>query len=92
MVDNKIEEISPNAEEKMLHVVTDPMDVDETTTVNLRERGIETLYNVIAQVHTTLGSVIVNESGTTEVQDGVLTYTAASGNDGKERSLIVLGQ
>lgn len=91
-ITNEVCEVSPNAGLKIIHLFTGAMNSADTTSVNLADYGISTLYNVITQVHSTDNSVVKTEAATTAVAAGVLTVTAASSNDGKKRSILVIGQ
>jgi hypothetical protein len=64
----------------------------DTLTLTLADFGLSKISSVYGVVHTTEDSVMVQESGTTAVAAGVLTYTSASGNDNKKRVVTVIGK
>ena len=64
----------------------------DTLTLNLSDFGLKKILSVYGVVHTTEDNVIVQESGTTAVSGGVLTYTTASGNNDKKRVITVIGE
>lgn len=64
----------------------------DTLTLNLASVGISTLLGVQGWVHTTDGSVIIAEAGTTAVASGVLTITTVTGNNNKRRVFLVIGE
>ena len=90
-ITNTGEEISPNAGLKLIHILTAVGDSADTTTITLADYGLTNVYNVICQVHSTALSVIVTEAVTTSVTSGVLTVTLAASNDGKKRSILIVG-
>lgn len=89
---NVAKEASPNAGLKIVHAFTAAADDADTTKITLADYGIKKLFNVITQVHTTDNSVIVTEAATTAVSAGVLTVTFVASNDGKKRSILIVGE
>lgn len=84
----------PNLAGKMI-VLTSGTTVTggtDTLTLNLADFGLKKVLSVYGVVHTTEDSVMVQESGTTAVSGGVLTYTTASGNNNKKRVVTVIGE
>lgn len=91
VITNVPKEVSPNAGLKIVHAFTAAGDSGDTTTVDLKAFGISSLMNVLCQVHTTDNSVLLTEEATTAVAAGVLTVTLPAENDGKKRSILIVG-
>jgi hypothetical protein len=63
----------------------------DTLTLTLADVGMSKVLSVEGFVHTTENSVIVKESGTCAVSNGVLTYTPVNDNENKKRVVVVKG-
>lgn len=63
-----------------------------TLTLNLADFGINRVLSVQGFTHTTDYSVIVADSGTSAVSNGVLTWTTGLGNTNKRRVVVVRGE
>ena len=90
----KTSDIVPALGLKMLLVQTkDDVDATNTFTVDLAANGIapEGLLFVLANVHTTSGSVMTIEAVTTSVTSGTLTVTIPSGTDNDVRTILIIG-
>jgi len=90
-ITNVAKEVSPNAGLKIVQAWTASGSSSNETKIDLEDFGINTLYNVICQVHTTDNSVIVTEAATCSVSSGVLTVAIPAGNDNKKRSILIVG-
>lgn len=88
-------EIVPALGLKMIMVQSrDDVDATNTFTVDLAANGIAPtgLLWVIANVHTTSGSVMTIEAVTTSVTAGVLTVTVPAGTDNDVRTVLIVGK
>jgi acyl-[acyl carrier protein]--UDP-N-acetylglucosamine O-acyltransferase len=86
-------ELAPNCGVKSVVLVsgTTMTGGSDTLTLTLADFGISKVLAVHGFVHTTEDSVIVVDSGTTAVSNGVLTYTTGAGNNSKKRVVEVIG-
>jgi hypothetical protein len=89
---NTVKEALPAIGFKIVQAWTAAATSGDTTVIDLSDYGVTTVYNLLCQVHSTDNSVIVTESATTAVSSGELTVTFPSGNDGKKRSILIVGQ
>jgi len=88
-------ELSVNQGGKMVLLNTgsgSPTGGVDTLTMVLADYGFKNVLAVQGYVHTTDLNIIVEESGTTAVANGILTYTTAAGNNGSRRVVVVWGE
>ena len=67
------------------------VDDGDTFTVTLADYGITKFLGIVGWIHTTSGSVVVQEQPTTAVSAGVLTVTVGGSTDNKERVYEITG-
>ena len=89
--DYRIEEF-PNLGVKELVIETATCSSTNTVPITLADYGINRVLDVYAVVHTTDGSVMVQDSVTTALSSGIFTITIPAGNDSKKRVIIVRGE
>ena len=87
-----MKEVSPNAGLKILQVWTKDADENDYADIDIEKAGINKVFNVLCQVHTTDNAVIATEVATTSIESDKLRVTFPSSNDGKKRSILVFGQ
>lgn len=76
----------------MVHTDGDEtVDDGDTFTVTLADYGIKKFLAILGFIHTTSGSVVVQEQPTTSVTTGVLTVTVGGSTDNKERVYEITG-
>ena len=88
-------EVIPNSDLKVLLFQTpNTADENDTFTVTLADYGISTtgLLTIRSWVHTTSGSVIVDDVATCSVAAGVVTITVQSANSDCVRVVELMGR
>ena len=85
-----ITEIVPNPGVKMLQIVQDEIDSDDTFTVDLSDYGCTNIHGILGFAETTTGSVVVTEAPTTAVSSSTLTVTVTGSSvDDTVRTYII---
>ena len=69
----------------------DDVDATDTLVITLANFGIGSVIFILANVHTTNGSVMTIEAVTSAVSAGVLTVTIPAGTDNDVRVVMVVG-
>ena len=88
-------EVAPNTGIKSILLMTpNTADENNTFTITLTDYGISAtgLLGIVSRVHTTDGSVIVDDIATTSVAAGVLTITVQSANTNAPRVIEIFGK
>jgi len=84
--------LNPNDLKYMLVVTPNTAQASSTMTVDLwRQGGIKRLLGVRGWRHTTEDSVIVRETPTTAVVNGILTITLGSTGNSQKRAFLISG-
>lgn len=87
-----VTELAPNLGLKAIMLQTrDDVDATDTFAITLSDYGIGSVLFILANVHTTSGSVMTIEAVTTSVTSGVLTITVPAGTDNDVRTVLVIG-
>lgn len=91
MVDGNVTEVTPNQGVKLL-MVTAPNTTDDgdTIAIDLSSYGCNSFLGMLGWIHTTEGSVVVQEQPTVSVSGSTVTLTVGGSTDNKARVYLLL--